>query len=149
MVSGESTEEEQLMIRSVRKLILTGTAFTSLGLGIAGIFLPLLPTAPFILLAAFCFLKSSHARYEWLAGHRIFGGYISDYINNGSMPLRAKIISILLMWAAMTVSALIVSKALVSVLLVLIGIAVSVHILSLRTLRKSKRHIDPVDEHTQ
>ena len=70
----------------------------SLALGILGIFLPLLPTTPFLLLTAALYFKSSPRLYNWLLNHKHLGPYIRNFRENKAIPLRAKIISISLMW---------------------------------------------------
>ena len=67
-------------------------------LGVVGIFVPLLPTTPFLLLAAALWVRSSPRLYEWLLAHRCFGGYIRNFRENRAIPLRAKVVSIALMW---------------------------------------------------
>lgn len=73
----------------------------SLALGILGIFLPLLPTTPFLLLTAALYFKGSPRLYNWLLNHRHFGPYIRNFRENKAIPLRAKIISLVLMWGTM------------------------------------------------
>ncbi|NDR57527.1 YbaN family protein [Aliiruegeria sabulilitoris] len=63
---------------------------TSLALGILGAFLPLLPTVPFILLAAFCFSRSSQRLHDWLLDHALFGPTIADWRENGAISRRSK-----------------------------------------------------------
>ena len=70
----------------------------SLALGILGIFLPLLPTTPFLLLTAALYFKGSPRLYNWLLNHRHFGPYIRNFRENKAIPLRAKIISLVVMW---------------------------------------------------
>ena len=70
----------------------------SLALGILGIFLPLLPTTPFLLLTAALYFKGSPRLYNWLLNHRHFGPYIRNFRENKAIPLRAKVISLVLMW---------------------------------------------------
>ena len=74
--------------------------FSSLGLGVAGIPLPLLPTTPFLLLAAFCFARSSQRWHDWLVDHKHFGPPIKDWRAHGAIPLRAKIIASVMMVGA-------------------------------------------------
>lgn len=62
----------------------------SLILGLIGIVLPFLPTVPFVLLAAFCFARSSPAAHRWLTTHRIFGPMIDDWAREGAINPRAK-----------------------------------------------------------
>jgi uncharacterized membrane protein YbaN (DUF454 family) len=64
--------------------------FTALGVGVLGIFLPLVPTVPLVLLAAFCFAKSSERLHKWLTGHKTFGPMISDWNENGAIRPNAK-----------------------------------------------------------
>ena len=69
----------------------------SLLLGIIGVVLPLLPTTPFILLAAFCFSKGSGRLHTWLLNHRLFGQLIKDWQQYGVITLRVKLIATLSM----------------------------------------------------
>lgn len=70
---------------------------TSLGLGFAGVFLPLVPTTPFILLSALCFSRSSNRLHRWLLAHPMFGSLLLDWERDGAIRPRAKAWSILLM----------------------------------------------------
>ena len=79
--------------------IILGTV--SLTLGIIGIFLPLLPTTPFLLLTAALYFRGSPRLYQWLLNHKCLGPYIRSFRENKAIPLRAKIISLLLMWGTM------------------------------------------------
>ena len=64
--------------------------FFALGVGLIGIFLPLIPTVPLVLLAAFCFAKSSERLHSWLITHRTFGPMITDWNENGAIRPNAK-----------------------------------------------------------
>ena len=129
---------------TVRRWLLTTIGIISVGLGTAGIFLPLLPTTPFLLLAAACFIRSSDRLYRWLIHNRWFGSYIRNYREHRALPLRAKVIALILLWTTMSYSvfALVVNKVL-QVLLLLIAAAVTVYLLSLKTMpgkiRKSEK----------
>ena len=70
----------------------------SLILGVIGIFLPILPTTPFLLLSAALFFRSSPRAYDWLLTHKYLGPYIRSFREDRMIPLRAKIISISLLW---------------------------------------------------
>lgn len=83
-------------------LIGAGTLF--LVLGIVGIFLPLLPTTPFVLLAAACYARGSRRFYDWLLANRTFGPMILEWRQHGSIPYRTKIISIALMSVTLAAS---------------------------------------------
>ena len=100
----------------------------SLALGILGIFLPLLPTTPFLLLTAALYFKSSPRLYNWLLNHKHLGPYIRNF--------RAKIISISLMWITMLYCVFfIVPYIWVKVILLIIAAGVTYHILSFKTLK--------------
>ena len=79
--------------------IILGTV--SLALGIIGIFLPLLPTTPFLLLTAALYFRGSPRLYQWLLNHKCLGPYIRNFRENRAIPLRAKVVSIALMWGTM------------------------------------------------
>ena len=116
-------------------LIIIGTL--SVGLGILGIFLPILPTTPFLLLAAACFIRSSDQLYQWLIHHRWFGTYIRNYREYKAIPKITKIITLSLLWLTMGYSIIfIIENLAIQILLFLIGIAVTVHILRMKTLSK-------------
>ncbi len=116
------------------KLLLSILGVISLSLGILGIFLPLLPTTPFLLLAAALFAKSSERLYNWLLNHKYFGPYIKNFREHRSIPLHIKIIAITLLWTTISYSALfIVPLLFVKILLFAIAIAVSIYILSFKT----------------
>jgi hypothetical protein len=79
-----------------------GTLF--LALGLAGVFLPLLPTTPFVLLAAACYARGSRRFYDWLLANRTFGPIILEWRRHRSVPYRTKITAIALMSATLAVS---------------------------------------------
>ena len=112
-------------------MILAGSVF--LALGIIGIFLPLLPTTPFLLLAAACYFRSSKRFYNWLINNKLLGNYIRNYRNGNGVPLNVKIFTISLLWITIGYSALFAVDALfVRIILILIAIGVTIHVLSVR-----------------
>jgi len=119
----------------LKKIILIIAGNISLALGIVGIFVPLLPTTPFLLLSATCFLRSSKRLYNWLTHHKLFGTYIRSYLKYRAISLKAKVLSILLLWIVISTTVFFfINLVWLRVLLVLIAVGVTVHILSLRTL---------------
>ena len=115
--------------------IIIGTI--SLILGVMGIFLPLLPTTPFLLLTAALYFRASPRLYNWLLSQKHLGPYIRNFREEKAIPLRAKIISITLMWATMLYSiSFIVPLMWAKIVLLLIAIGVTYHILSYKTLKK-------------
>ena len=114
-------------------LIVVGTISTALG--ILGIFVPILPTTPFLLLAAACYSRSSQRFYDWLLNNKYFGNYIRNYLEKKGIPLKVKAMTLAVLWATIGCSvAFAVEILFVRVLLIVIAIGVSIHIFSLRTL---------------
>jgi len=92
------------LIRNVRKYLLYFSGLFFLGLGIAGYVLPGLPGTIFLIISASCFVRSNDRMYRWVTEHRIFGKLIKNYLETGSMPLRAKVISVFFIWVFTGVS---------------------------------------------
>ncbi|MEN8615229.1 YbaN family protein [Dehalogenimonas sp. THU2] len=107
----------------------------AVGLGIVGIFLPLLPTTPFLLLAAASYARSSPRFYNWLINHHRLGEYIRNYRDHRAIKLHAKVTAIALLWLTIGVSIIVVDPAWVKLSLGAIAAAVTGHLLSLKTLR--------------
>jgi len=120
----------------VRILLLVGGT-SSVAIGILGIFVPVLPTTPFLLLGAACYARSSQRFYDWLLNNKYFGNYIRNYRERKGIPLKGKVLALALLWATIGCSvAFAVEILFVRVLLIVIGIGVSIHIFSLRTLHE-------------
>ncbi len=112
------------------RIALLGAGWLAVGLGTVGVFLPLLPTTPFLLLAAACFARSSKRFYDWLLNHGLLGRYVRDYLSGRGLPRRAQWTSIVLLWLTIGTSAVFfVSVNWVRLLLLLIAVAVTWHIL--------------------
>ncbi len=108
----------------------------SLVLAVVGIFLPLLPTTPLLLLAAALYLRSSPRLYEWLLNHKYLGSYIRNFREYRAIPLRAKIVSVALIWITLLYCALwVVPQIWIKILLIGLAVALTIHILSFKTLR--------------
>jgi uncharacterized membrane protein YbaN (DUF454 family) len=117
------------------KYLLAGCGFLSLAIGVTGIFVPILPTTPFLLIAAACFFRSSDRMYRWLTGHRVFGSYIMGFRRYGAVSVRAKVVSIVTLWTVIGFSAVFAAEVLwLRIALAAIALGVSVYLLSLRTL---------------
>jgi uncharacterized membrane protein YbaN (DUF454 family) len=105
--------------------------------GMIGILVPLLPTTPFLLLAAACFVRSSDRMYGWLTSNRLFGGFIRDYREQRGVSARAKIMALALLWGVIGYTALTAVTAIwLRVLLAAVALGVTVHLLRLRTSPK-------------
>lgn len=117
--------------------ILLVLGFISLSLGLLGIFLPLLPTTPFLLLAAWLFFRSSPTAYQWMLNNKLYGKYIKAFMVHRAIPLKAKVVSITLLWTTIICSALfLISVFWIKLVLFSIALGVSVHILSYKTLKR-------------
>ncbi|NMM27411.1 MAG: DUF454 domain-containing protein [Glaciimonas sp.] len=117
------------------KIILNIVGSIAVVLAILGVFLPLLPTTPFLLLASACYFRGSPRMYRWLVSNRILGTYILNFQSGRGIPLRGKIVSLLLIWASLSFSIYQMEAVVVKLILVAIGVAVSLAILRMKTLR--------------
>lgn len=122
----------------MRKIFLISLGVICVVLGTLGIFLPVLPTTPFLLLASWAFVKSSDRLYHWLMNHRILGRYIKSYLLYRGVTKKHKTIAITTLWLTMALSIYLVDKLWLRVMLVLIGTAVTAHLLMLRTLTEDE-----------
>ena len=124
--------------QKVSRALLITAGTICLALGAVGIFLPILPTTPFLLLAAACYLRSSERMHKWLLGNRWFGEYIKNYQAGRGIPLKTKIIALSILWLAIIYSTFFVVDEILIVQIVLLAIAagVSIHLIRLPTFRK-------------
>lgn len=107
-----------------------------LALGVIGIFLPLLPTTPFLLLSAALYVRSSDKLYQWLIHQKYLGNYIRNFREHKAIPLRAKIFSISMVWITITYCALaIVDEIWLKAIFLILAISITWHILSYKTLK--------------
>ena len=118
----------------VRRGVYFAVGATSVVLGVIGIFVPLWPTTCFLLLAGWCFARSSRAAERWLHENRVFGRYLSDYRTYGVISPVVRTTSLTVLWLFIAVSAFALARYMWAVLLVvLIAVAVTVHLVSLPT----------------
>jgi uncharacterized membrane protein YbaN (DUF454 family) len=114
-------------------LITFGSIF--LALGILGIFLPLLPTTPFLLLTAACYAKSSKRLLKKILSNRLIGKYITDYQQNKGIRKSIKIYVLTLLWTTIAVSIVFFAGALwIKILLGCVAVGVTIHISTFKTL---------------
>ena len=103
-------------------------------LGTIGIFLPLLPTTPFLLLAAACYVRVSPRLYNWLISQKYLGSYIRNYREKNGITLKAKLISIVVLWATIGLSVFKLPDIYIRLFLLLVGIGVTIHLIKIKTL---------------
>lgn len=129
-------------MRSKLRIFYLALGWTAVALGVLGIGLPVLPTTPFMLLAAWCFAKSSKRSYEWLMYHPKIGRYLRDYKANRGIPMAVKLEVLALLWATMAVCIFVVVEHIhIKLLLFAITIAVTTHILTIKTRKRRKSNI--------
>ena len=117
------------------KIVLNIVASIAVVLAILGLFLPLLPTTPFLLLASACYARGSTRMHTWLLQNRLFGETLRNYENNKAIPLRAKVVALLLLWSSMLYSIWSVGQPALKWMLLAIGIGVTAFLLRMKTLR--------------
>ncbi len=112
----------------------TGTLFV--GIGILGIFLPLLPTTVFLLIAAACYARSSDRAYRWLMTNRLFGQYLRNYQEERGATMRSKVFTIAFLWIGIGATIYFISAPLwLAAVLGAIAIGVTIHLVRLKTIR--------------
>lgn len=117
----------------IRYCLLT-IGWLSVVLGVIGIFLPVLPTTPFLLLAAACFARSSPRFYAWLVGHPRLGPWIRDYLDGQGIPLKGKVYTLVLMWLSILFACWLVNIPLARIAMLSSAVLVTIYILRQKTL---------------
>ena len=145
MVNESTVSSVQIKVekRKVVRVLLFVVGSISLFFGIIGIFLPLLPTTPFLLLTAACYIRSSERMYYWLLNNRWFGEYIKNYQAGRGIPLKTKIFAISLMWVSILFSIIFVAREIIimQIALLIIATVVSIHLIRLPTFKKQKQSV--------
>jgi uncharacterized membrane protein YbaN (DUF454 family) len=123
---------ENKLIRSM--FFMAGTI--TLVIGAIGIFLPILPTTPFLLLSLACYLRSSEKMTQWMLNNKYFGKYIKNYKEGRGIPLKTKMFAISVLWITILFSVFfIIPIWIVQLLLIIIAISVTIHLTRLPTYR--------------
>jgi uncharacterized membrane protein YbaN (DUF454 family) len=129
--------EGKRRLSSLKKVIFIVAGTISLGLGAVGVFLPILPTTPFLLLSAAYYYKGSERMHRWLLSNKLFGSYIRNYKDGKGISQIAKILTLSLLWITICFSALYMVRSFhIQVILFAIAIAVTIHVITLPTFRK-------------
>jgi uncharacterized protein len=123
----------------IKKKIFIAAGWFLIAIGTIGIFVPILPTTIFFILATGCFARSSEKFYNWLIYHRFFGKIIRDYRKHKGMSPQIKVTTISLLLLSIGLSAVFFTDSFyIRLLLTTIAIGVSAHIILLRTIKQSK-----------
>lgn len=129
-----------------RKWLLMLAGMLAMAAGAVGVFVPVLPTTPFLLLSAACFFRSSDRFYRWLVGNKWLGMYIRNYRERRAITPRSKAAALILLWAGIGYSACKVDHWWLRVFLGAVAIGISVHLLRLKTLRMEQDRLVPPAE---
>lgn len=133
----DSSDEAYVDRSRLSRFLWTAAGTFLLVLGLIAVFLPVLPTTPFLLLAVACYLRGSKRMYEWLMNNRVLGPYIKNYREGRGIPIKLKLFTITLLWLSIGFTAFVViNDPLVQIALIAIAMAVSIHIAMMRTLRE-------------
>lgn len=134
-MSNNNSEPREIQKRLLRHKIYIIVGCIFVGLGFMGVFVPLMPTTPFLLVSLFCFSRSSQTNKEWLINHKILGPYVSSYVDNGIMPVKIKVRTLILMWSVCIMSGIFATDSIwVRMGLGVMATCVTIHI----ALKKSK-----------
>jgi len=132
---------QKIAENKVTRFLLIICGSFSVAFAVLGIFLPLLPTTPLLLLAAYCFGRSSDKIHSWLINNKLFGNYIKNYQAGKGIPLHSKITAITSMWVVLIVSGVWGTDLLiVRIILFLVGSGVTIHLLRMPTFKKEENY---------
>ena len=124
----------KLVKSEVLRCLLIGVGWAAVVAGILGIFLPLVPSVPFLLLALFCFSRSSERFHTWLVEHKHLGPVLKDYLLHGGVSARVKTVAIGMIWISFPASTFLLVETLwVQIVLLSLAAAVTVYLVSLPT----------------
>lgn len=128
------TKQKSLELPGFYRYLYLVSGVLLVAIGVIGIFLPVLPTTIFLILASACFVKGSPKANEWLRNHKILGQYIKNYQDKTGLTRKAKIINVIFLWSMILLSAFLFTDELI-IRMILIGIAVGVtiHLLMVKT----------------
>lgn len=134
-----------MVMERIFKPMLTAAGIVCVGLGVIGIFVPLLPTTPFLLLAAICFARSSPRLLHWLNHNRWFGSYIRNYREGRGIPRREKIVTIAALWLTIGISVIFfITMPWVKFLLIAIALAVTVHLALVKNFKPVAKQFEEI-----
>ena len=138
MINQPQPPTSKLKKQRVVRMLLMVAGTICLALGAIGIFLPILPATPFLLLAAACYMRSSERLHKWLINNRWFGEYIKNYQEGRGIPLKTKVLALSTLWIAIGYSTFfVVDEFLIAqIALLLIATGVTVHLVRLPNFKK-------------
>lgn len=130
----QKTESQSAKLPGIYRYLYFISGVLLVAIGVIGIFLPILPTTIFLILASACFIKSSPKANEWLKNHKILGMYIQNYQDKSGLTIKSKIFNITLLWLMISVSAIFFTELWsIKFILFAIAIGVTVHLVMIKT----------------
>lgn len=136
----EETKVKSIRLPGIYRYLYFISGVLLVAIGVIGIFLPILPTTIFLILASACFIKSSPKANEWLRNHKILGVYIKNYQDGAGLTVKSKIFNITFLWTMILVSALFFTDLwYIQVLLLAIAIGVTIHLLMIKTRKNEEQ----------
>lgn len=123
-----------LQLPKIYKYFYLVSGFLLVIIGVIGIFLPVLPTTIFLILASACFIKSSPKANDWLRNHKILGQYIKNYQDGSGLTVKSKLFNLIFLWSMILLSAFLFTESLIiKLVLIAIAVGVTIHILMIKT----------------
>jgi len=121
----------------IKRRLFVAAGTVALGAGIIGIFLPVLPTTPFLLLAAVCYLRGSRRLYDSLLRNRFFGAYLRNYLEGRGMSIKMKFWTLIFLWLTVLCTFFFATDNLtVRIILAAVLAGVTAHILLIKTVKR-------------
>lgn len=127
-----------MSFRMLKKIFLITVGSLALALGFLGAFLPVLPTTPFLLLSAYCYLRSSEKLYRWLINHPLLGAYIYNYLTYRAITRSTRYGALFFLWVTLIISMLVIANLHLIIFLIAVGIGVTIHLFALKTLDRDQ-----------
>jgi uncharacterized protein len=129
-----NTKSQNVRLPGIYRYLYFISGVLLVAIGVIGIFLPILPTTIFLILASACFIKSSPQANEWLRNHKILGMYIKNYQDKSGLTIKSKIFNITLLWLMISASAIFFTDLwYIKFLLFAIAIGVTIHLVMVKT----------------
>jgi uncharacterized membrane protein YbaN (DUF454 family) len=133
MQNTETVSEVKISHRPIIRWTLMAAGTILVGIGILGIFLPLLPTTVFFLMAAWCYARSSQRFYDWLHKNRLFGKYLKNYREGHGISRTTRIVTIVFLWGGILYSIFVTHSIVIQLILAAIAVGVTIHLMMIPT----------------
>ncbi len=132
----QGKEQTRETVVGARRWALLSAGSLALALGVVGVVVPILPTTPFLIVAAFCYARSSPRGHKWLTSNRLFGRYLSEYLECARLPWMIRVRALIFLWVVLALTAFLVVDGLaVRLVLLAVGGGVTLHLLTLKGAR--------------